>query len=176
MFADAPSKGELDAHTVTELPSSKGKSPQHIWTPNGPPTGSSNGGQRTAYSSAPSNPCQTGASTAPLGISTQSASFGSPPIEPPLRLSSPAQSASPPGVPVDSKVPVSAASTPRPLSIPPAADPDSHHAAARAGPRRSLDGGMRIAGGPPGQAITMSEVGSQSVAHTLPPSYDLYPV
>lgn len=45
---------------------------------------------------------------------------------------------------------------------------------ARREPRRSQDGGMRIAGGPPGQRIAMSEAENQSVVHTLPPSYDVY--
>lgn len=40
-------------------------------------------------------------------------------------------------------------------------------------PRRSQDGGMRIAGGPPGQQVSASEM--ENVAHTLPPSYDIYP-
>lgn len=46
---------------------------------------------------------------------------------------------------------------------------------ARREPRRSQDGGMRIAGGPPGQQVAASEMENQSMVHTLPPSYDVYP-
>lgn len=173
MFADAPSKGNLDAHAAAELPSSKGQqSPQHIWRPHGPPTGSSNGGEGTVYSSAPSNLSQFNATSAPLIVSTQAASIGDPPNATSIRPSSLGHSASPPQIPADSKVPVNPVAL-GPIPVP-SADPEGHHGDARTGPRRSMDGAMRIAGGPPGQSITMSEVGSQSVAHTLPPSYDLH--
>ncbi|EIW52010.1 uncharacterized protein TRAVEDRAFT_24728 [Trametes versicolor FP-101664 SS1] len=42
-------------------------------------------------------------------------------------------------------------------------------------PRRSRDGGTRIDGGPPGRQMAMSEIENQSIVHTLPPSYDVYP-
>ncbi|KAJ8472581.1 hypothetical protein ONZ51_g8416 [Trametes cubensis] len=40
--------------------------------------------------------------------------------------------------------------------------------------RQSLDGGMRIAGGPPGQEVDFPEVEAMSTASTLPPMYQTY--
>lgn len=148
MFADAQSKGDLDAHAVAELPSSKAQqSPQHIWPPHGPLTSSSNGGEGTVYLSAPSNPSQFNASSAPLIVSTQAASVGGPPNATSIRPSSLRHWAPPPQVPADWKIPVNVPVALGPIPVPSAEHPEGHHADAMTGPRRSTDGGMRIAGG-----------------------------